>query len=376
MDIQSLKKHIYKNNEVEHILTDLGCHKIKYNQKHEYYSAAHKDGDNPAGVIINNNEYLNYISYSRGVKFSDCKDIVDLVQYAKKIDFVPALKWLHEELGFEFSICGKPKSSVNTLADKLLATFKKIKNSSRCYEPDDMELKSIAEDALNDYAPLLHINWFREGIMPWARKKFGLCYSYKHKRMVIPIRHWATGELVGINQRTMIDNWRELGIPKYFITPTYQKRLNLYGLWENKETIEKAGYVVIVESEKSVLKRYSKAKVNEDANVKPESDGTLVALQGKTMSEEQRRIIMSLHIREVIVCLDLDVPIEEVMSICDKFYGLRKVSFIYVPKDERDMFNPKDSPCDASNDVYKRLFINRIEYDDRAHMAYLKMIGK
>ena len=85
---------------------------------------------------------------------------------------------------------------------------------------------------------------------------------------------------------------------------------------------------------------------------------------------------MSLHIREVIVCLDLDVPIEEVMSICDKFYGLRKVSFIYVPKDERDMFDPKDSPCDASNDVYKRLFINRIEYDDRAHMAYLKMIGK
>ena len=85
---------------------------------------------------------------------------------------------------------------------------------------------------------------------------------------------------------------------------------------------------------------------------------------------------MSLHIREVIVCLDLDVPIEEVMSICDKFYGLRKVSFIYVPKDERDMFDPKDSPCDASNDVYERLFVNRIEYDDRAHMAYLKMIGK
>lgn len=364
MDIQSLKKYIYKNNEVEHILADLGCHKIKYNKKHEYYSAAHKDGDNPAGVIVNNNEYLNYISYSRGVKSSDCKDIVDLVQYTKKIDFVPALKWLHEELGFEFSICGKPKSSVSTLADRLLATFKKIKNSSRCYEPDDMELKAIAEDTLNDYAPLLHINWFREGIMPWARKKFGLCYSYKHKRMVIPIRHWATGELVGINQRTMVDNWRELGIPKYFITPSYQKSLNLYGLWENKETIEKAGYVVIVESEKSVLKRYSK------------DDGTLVALQGKTMSEEQRRIILSLHIHEVVVCLDLDVPIEEVMTICEKFYGLRKVSFIYVPKDERDKFGAKDSPCDADNFTYNDLFDKRIEYGEKMHDAYLKKLRK
>lgn len=364
MDIQSLKKYIYKNNEVEHILADLGCHKIKYNKKHEYYSAAHKDGDNPAGVIINNNEYLNYISYSRGVKSSDCKDIVNLVQYTKKIDFVPALKWLHEELGFEFSICGKPKKTDNNLADQLLAPFKRIKSSSHCYKPDDAELKAIAEDTLNDYAQLLHINWFREGIMPWARKEFGLCYSYKHKRMVIPIRHWATGELVGVNQRTMVDNWKELGIPKYFITPSYQKSLNLYGLWENKKRIEKAGYIVIVESEKSVLKRFSK------------DDGTLVALQGKTMSEEQRRIIMSLNIREIVVCLDLDVPIEEVMTICEKFYRLRKVSFIFVPKDERDKFGAKDSPCDADNYTYNDLFNRRIEYGENMHNAYLKKLKK
>lgn len=377
MDIQSLKRYIYQNNKIEHILTELGCHNIKYNERHEYYSAAHKDGDNPAGVIINNNEYLNYISYSRGVKASDRKDIVDLVQYSKHLDFISALKWLHTTLSLEFSVCTKQqRQDAHSAKDELLAVFKRIAEGNRYYEPSDEELRAIEEESLTDYAQLLHINWFREGIMPWAREKFGLCYSYKHRRMVIPIKYWATGELVGVNQRTMIDNWQELGIPKYFITPSYQKRLNLYGLWENKETIEKAGYVVIVESEKSVLKRYSKAKVNEDANAKPESDGTLVALQGKTMSEEQRRIIMSLHIREVIVCLDLDVPIEEVMSICDKFYGLRKVSFIYVPKDERDKFGPKDSPCDASNDVYERLFVNRIEYDDRAHMAYQRMIGK
>lgn len=365
MDIQSLKRYIYQNNKIEYILTELGCHNIRYNERREYYSAAHKDGDNPAGVIINNNEYLNYISYSREVKASDRKDIIDLVQYSEHLDFVSALKWLHARLDLEFSVYTKPpKRSSDSAKDELLAVFKRIADESRYYEPSNDELKTIAEESLTDYAPLLHINWFREGIMSWARDKFGLCYSYRHRRMVIPIRHWATGELVGVNQRTMIDNWQELGIPKYFITPTYQKRLNLYGLWENKETIEKAGYVVIVESEKSVLKRYSRG------------DGTLVALQGKTMSEEQRRIIMSLHIREVVVCLDLDVPIEEMMCICDKFYGLRKVSLMFVPKEQRYKFGMKDSPCDASYDIYNNLFDNRIEYDDRAHMAYLKMIGK
>lgn len=365
MDIQSLKRYIYQNNKIEYILTELGCHNIKYNERREYYSAAHKDGDNPAGVIINNNEYLNYISYSRGVKMSDRKDIIDLVQYAEHIDFVPALKWLHEKLNLRFSVCAKPRQqNINSAKDELLAVFKRIADGNQYYEPSNDELKTIAEESLTDYAPLLHINWFREGIMPWARDKFGLCYSYRHRRMVIPIRHWATGELVGVNQRTMIDNWQELGIPKYFITPTYQKRLNLYGLWENKDKIENAGYVVITESEKSVLKRYSRG------------DGTLVALQGKTMSEEQRRIIMSLHIREVVVCLDLDVPIEEMMCICDKFYGLRKVSLMFVPKEQRYKFGMKDSPCDASYDIYNNLFDNRIEYDDRAHMAYLKMIGK
>lgn len=376
MDIQSLKKYIHKNNEVEHILSALGCHKIKYNKKHKYYSAAHKDGDNPAGVIINDNEYLNYTSYSRGVKSGDCKDIVDLVQYSKKIDFVPALKWLHETLGFEFSISSKPKKieDENKEQKELLKTFTKIEEEygpSR-YDSYDCELQAISEKELDEYVPLLHINWFREGIMPCARDKFGICYSYKHQRVVIPIRHWATGELVGMNQRTMVDNWKELGISKYFITPSYQKSLNLYGFWENKESIEKAGYVVITESEKSVLKRYSRPVVNGEQ----EHDGTLVALQGKVMSEEQRRIILSLNIKEVVVCLDLDVPIEDVWSICEKFYNLRKVSFMFVRKDERDGFGEKDSPCDMPNDVYKKMFDNRTEYGENMHKLYLKLLNK
>lgn len=356
MDIQSIKEYIYKNNKIEYVLLSLGCHHIKYNDKHEYYSAAHKDGDNPSGVIIYNNKYLNYISYSRNVSFDDCQDIVNLIQTDNKMEFVQAFKWLHKILGLEFEPYRKPVVKEDKKPDPL-AIFKQIKERRKSVNVDD--IREIEEEAINDYVPMLHINWFREGIMPWARKKFGLCYSYKHKRMVIPLRYWATGALLGFNQRTMVENWKELGIKKYFITPSYQKSLNLYGFWENKDTIEKAKCCVVVESEKSVLKRYSL------------NDGTCVALQGKTISEEQRRIILSLHINEIVIALDKDVPIDEIRFICEKFYKIRKVSYIY---DKWGILNDKDSPCDAQNKVYKFLLKYRVPYDENEHKKYIKSL--
>lgn len=197
--------------------------------------------------------------------------------------------------------------------------------------------------------------------MPWAAKKFGLAYSYKYHRVVVPIRFWEDGRLVGFNQRTTVENYEELGIRKYFLTPSYKKNLNLYGLWENREEIEGKKTIVICESEKSVLKRYSR------------NDGTCVALQGKKLSEEQRRIILGLDVNEVIVALDNDVPIEEVRHICEQFCRARKVSYV---KDRWDLLGEKDAPADAENKVYNFLMKHRIRYDESEHKKYLSGLKK
>ena len=73
------------------------------------------------------------------------------------------------------------------------------------------------------------------------------------------------------------------GIKKYFITPSYPKSYNLFGLWEHKEDIKRLGYVVVYESEKSVLKRDSLL------------DYSGVALSGHTISDEQVRILIGLN---------------------------------------------------------------------------------
>ena len=357
MTISELKEYIYSEKKIKYILEEIGCHDIKYNSQKEYYSASQPDGDNPQGVNIRDNEHLNYRSFSRGVDYEDNQDLISLVQIAKKLSLIETIKYLHKilELPFEF----KRKEEKKKKKYDPLNVFKKVlRCNRRVVNVDDIHV--LDDKLIDDYIPMLHIDWLREGIMPWTRKKFGIAYSYKYKRVVIPLRYWLTGELLGFNQRTTVENYEEFGIKKYYITPTYPKLLNLYGLYENYESIQKAGYVVVAESEKSVLKRDSFG------------DGTVVALSGKTMSDEQVRILMGLNV-EVVIGLDKDVDINEVRHICNKFANVRKVSYIW---DFMDMLGKKDAPMDARNKDYQFLFDNRIVYDKEEQRKYQESLEK
>lgn len=357
MDTTSLKEYIFNNNKVEFVLEKIGCKLIKYHSSKNFYSAANYNGDNTGAVNVYNTKYLLIHNWTRENEFDDVSDIISLTQYNKKCSFVDAVKYLHNILGLELTPYKKEEKKEKPDS---LAVFENAINRHRAIV-DVAEIQAIKEEAINDYVPLLYIDWLREGIMPWAAKKFGLAYSYKYHRVVIPIRYWLDGTLVGFNQRTTVENYEELGVRKYFLTPSYKKSFNLYGLWENREEIEDKKTVVICESEKSVLKRYSR------------NDGTCVALQGKKLSDEQRRIIIGLNVNEVIIALDNDVPIEEVRHICEQFYHIRNVSYV---KDRWNLLGDKDAPADAENKVYNFLIKHRVKYDESEHQKYLNSLKK
>lgn len=355
MDTISLKNYIFETSKIEFILNEIGCKHIQYHPNKEYYSCSNFNGDNQGAINVRNNEYLSVVNYTRTKEFGDNSDIITLVQYNKGMSFVEAIKYLHKilDLPFEFK-----KTKTPELKYDPLALFKRIANRQRFVNVDDIH---ILEDKLvNDYIPLLHLSWVQEGITERTRKKFGIAYSYKHKRIVIPLRWWATGELLGFNQRTTVENYEEFNIKKYFITPTYPKHLNLYGLYENYDSIQKAGYVVVAESEKSVLKRDSLG------------DGTVVALSGKSISDEQVRILIGLNV-EIVIALDNDVDINETRFICEKFKNIRKVSYI---KDFMGILQDKDAPMDARNKDYQFLFNNRITYDTTEQRKYQESLKK
>lgn len=357
MTVNELKEYIYNENKIPYILEQLNCHEIKYNAQRETYSAAHADGDNSQGINIRNNQYLNYRSFSRGVSYEDNQDLINLVETTKKISFIDAVKYLHKilDLPFEF----KRKEEKPQKKYDPLSVFKKVlRNNRTIVDVDDIHV--LDDKLLDDYIPMLHIDWLRQGITERTRKKFGLAYSYKHKRVVIPMRYWMTGELLGFNQRTTIPNYEEFGIKKYFITPTYPKQFNLYGLYENYDSIQKAGYVVVYESEKSVLKRDSLC------------DSTGVAISGHTLSQEQIAILIGLNV-DIVISMDKDIQINEVRHLCSKFYNIRNV---YYTNDVHDLLGEKDSIADASNKIFNFLMKHKVKYDKHEHELYLKSLEK
>ena len=355
MTISELKQYIYENKKIEYVLEEIGCHNIVYYPNKDFYACGNYNGDNKSAINVRNNEHLNVVNWTREKEFGDNSDIITLVQYNKGLSFIEAIKYLHKilELPFEF----KRKEDKPKKIDPLSVFKNVLRYGRRAINVED--IKVLEDKLLDDFVPMLYIGWLREGIMPWTREKFKLAYSYKHKRIVIPLRYWATGELLGFNQRTTVDNYEEFNIKKYFITPTYPKALNLYGLYENYDSIQKAGYVVVAESEKSVLKRDSLG------------DGTVVALSGKSMSEEQVRILMGLNV-EIVIGLDKDVNINEVRHLCDKFKNVRKVSYIY---DFMDILGDKDAPMDAHDKDYQFLLESRIVYDKNEQRKYQESLN-
>lgn len=355
MTSQELKNYILDNSKIEYILEDLGCHHIKFNSQKNYWSAAQPDGDNSEGVIIKETTYLNYYSYSRNIHIEEGRDLFFLVQEVKNFTFAETMKYIHKLLGLKYTFKKEDKDKSEEVKIDPLAIFKKAKSSKR-YKRDVSEFNPMDEDILLDLVPMIHIDLFREGIMPWTTKKFRLCYSYRWKRTIIPHRFWSTGELIGCNARTSVENYEEFNIKKYFLTPGMPKEINLYGLFENYDAIQKAGYVVVYESEKSVLKRDSLG------------DSTGVAISGHSLSDEQVSILKGLNV-DIIISLDTDVDIQEVRDMCERLWRGRNVYYTY---DKYDILPPKSSIADAKNQVFEYMMKYKIKYDENEHREYGK----
>ena len=181
MDTISLKKYIFENNKIEYILKEIGCNHIQYHPNKEFYSCSNYNGDNKGAINVKNNEYLNVINWTRAEDFEDNSDIITLVQYNKSMSFIEAIKYIHKilDLPFEFNKVKKTEKK------DLLAKFKKWANKRRIVNVDDIQ--ELEDKLIQDYIPMLHIDWLRQGITERTRKKFGLAYSYKYKRVIIPL---------------------------------------------------------------------------------------------------------------------------------------------------------------------------------------------
>lgn len=333
MKADELKEYLKQKNNLIILLEHLGCHKIK--EYETQYRCALPNKNNGSSICI----YKDTLSIKIYNQAKEKGDIFTLYMLINDVDFGEANKNIHKlfNLEYKFTINNTNK----TKKTHCLELFRKIKKKKRI----DNSLE-IIDNNLN-VLPYIHIKWVNEGISPKCARDFGIGYDVRSKRITIPHRLWYgdKNDFVGIIGRTTIENYDLLDIPKYFPLKSYKKSLNVYGLQENYQTIQQAGYVVVYEAEKSVLKRYSKY------------DKTGVAICCHTLSDEQVAILISLNV-EIIIAYDKGIDLDYIKSECERFNKSRKVSYIY---DNLNLLKDKESPADAHNKVYEYLFNNRKE---------------
>ncbi|MBU5462369.1 hypothetical protein [Lachnoclostridium sp. MSJ-17] len=365
---KDVKQYIFENGLIPDVLEKIGCKHIKKVDRignNSFYQCSNIDGSKYNAIQVYCNPYINISNFTRNIG-GDNPDIFALIQYNKKLKFYDAFRYLCKILGIE----GKTK-------DELLKPTKDFDFDN--YDNDDIEHEDeeiprteqkidYQSELANDIkwyfgcVSMLHESWFREGILPLTRSKFDIRYSYKKNRIVFPIRHYLTGDIIAISGRTTVDYANDFDIPKYKTTAHYSKSQNVFGLYENYDSIIRSGFATIFEAEKSVFKR--------DTVGKATGDYTGVAIQGHFMSNEQAKILCDLNLNEYIVAMDKDVIFEEVEYICSKLYayGAKKVTYIW---DSDNLLDEKDSPADRGYKIYQQLFDNRIycDYDKIAVKA-------
>lgn len=278
--IIKIKDKLRDNPEsIIHILNELGCENIKPLKGHEI-----RWGSSNGSKI--NIETLSYASFSHNHK----GDVITMVSLLKGVDLGQAIRWLAKELNLNYEYSGKVEVTLP------FGGF--FKNYSKVKDSDVNPPKTYPIERLKEYTGRLNTLWLEDNISLQTQELFDIGLDFETNRITIGWKD-VNSELVGIMGRL---NKKELTDKdtKYLPIIPFNKSKVLYGLDVNYSNILDNGTIIIVESEKSVLRGYELGYRN------------IVALGGNNISERQAALIKSLCVNVVI---SLDEGIELTHSI-------------------------------------------------------------
>ena len=329
--IVKIKEHLYgKKDLIMDILEELGVENITFPNQDEIRWG----GKGGSKIDIHT---LNYVSFSHNRK----GDIITVVSDIKNIKLGDAIKWLAKKLNLSYEY--KEKVEVKPPFGGFWKQFSKNIDNDEI-PPPTYDLSRL--DEFNIGVSKLFID---DGISAITQEEFNVGYDSLSNRFTIPWYN-VEGELLGIMGRL---NQKEIGDKqnKYLPIIPFRKSKALYGLNINYKNILNKNCIVIVESEKSVMKAHQYGIDN------------VVALGGNEIHSIPKKLIKSLHC-DVIIALDegleLKHSIEQAkkVQINNPFF----TNNTYV-LDMKDM--PKKSCIfDLDYEEVQRAFSERLIYID------------
>lgn len=331
MDIRDLKEEILNRELLPDILSELGCHHIV--DRGEYITCGNKDGDNPRSVVVYKNEYISCTNYTRQItKDGRATDVFDLISYFNDCTFAESMRFVCEIAGIDYY--GERKSLPEDLNILKMLVYDLPRSDG--IEEDATPLTPIPNEILDYFLPYGNKMWTDEGISLVTQSEFGIAYDPHTNYIAIPI-YDALGSLVGVKGRYFgePDDYHS----KYMYIENCNKSKVLYGYWQNKDCIKHSSHLIVVESEKSVLKLAEYGFRN------------VVSTGGKTISKHQVELIARTGCSPIFA-FDKDVQEDELKQIANMFAdGIN----VYAIIDADNLLNEKESPMDREQ-VWRTLY--------------------
>ena len=315
------------------ILDAYGFDKIRIN--HREIRCAFEPGMNPTAVVIRlqNNDNLFVKDYERNLSY----DLINYLIKAKNVEFKDVMNVIKQELHLDSIYNYKRKVGLfGGLYDKLSRS-----NS-------EFSVTTYPDEILEQYGNTPNTLWLSDGISLSTQRKWGIGYDVQSQRITLPIRT-STGEVMAVKARCNYEP--EEFEPKYLYLVNGPMSQTLFGYSENYSSLYE-GNVIVVESEKSVLKLDSWGYNN------------VVALGSNSLSPTQAKLIMSLNPKSVTFMLDKSLKLQNTRTNIDmlkKFCVMRQIDIKFWDWTENITLDDKAAPCDDTRDEFEYILNEEIK---------------
>ena len=283
-------KNKLRNNEdlIKEILDEIGCENIHKISQVQFRFGIDSEGSGSGNSLFI--DTLNYKSFSRDIS----GDIITLVKDIKGISLGDSIRLLANKLNI------KATYSTTNITLPFGGFWKGL---SKTKDIDDSPPLIYPIETLSQYNYGSSLLWIKDEISALTQELYGVGYDFLTDRITIP---WLNevGELCGIVGRL---NRIDIGEKecKYLSLIPFNKSKCLYGFYENYQDILTNDCIIVVESEKSVLKGREKGYKN------------IVAIGGNSISPRQARLIKSMFCK-VILALDEDMTLQHCIEQSSK----------------------------------------------------------
>lgn len=246
---------------------------------------------------------------------------------------------------------------LNTMCRSQTVMFNRSLKQHKQKQPHKTQHTILPYSEYAKYDKGIITSWLSEGIRQEEIDLFDIRLDRRSKRIVYPV-YDTKDNLINIKGRTMLDNYKSLGIEKYINYYPVGTVDYFQGLTVTLPYIEQSGEIIIFEGLKSVMKLFGFGIRNS------------VSAEKHTLTTEQIQIIIhNPHINSVVLAYDSDVSYtrrtfdgKPNRKVYENMCMLKRFINLYVIEDRHNLLGgveAKNSPVDLGLDIWNELYRNK-----------------